>query len=179
MNPPSTGPVRPAGVETGDASGRAGHPAQSKTGMPPGRGARTFETLPASSMGREHGHSRCLLCGEANPWSLRLRFEPDGQGGVTALFKSHPGLQGYRGILHGGVSASLLDAAMTHCLFHHGIEALTADLHVRYAHAIPCDAVVELKARLVSSRNPLHVLRAEISLDGRLMAWGEAKFLNR
>ena len=136
-------------------------------------------TARVTSISSAHGHSQCLLCGEANPWSLKLTFCMCGDGTVTASFDGKPELQGYLGILHGGVIASLLDAAMTHCLFHHGIEAVTADLHVRYAHAISCDAGLAIWASMVESRPPLYRLRAEISQDGRLMAWAEAKFLIR
>nr|WP_279343452.1 hotdog domain-containing protein [Fundidesulfovibrio terrae] len=68
---------------------------------------------------------------------------------------------------------------MTHCLFHHGIKALTADLHVRYTHAIPCDASLDIRAAITRSRRPLYHLRAELTQDGRRLAWAEAKFLAR
>jgi len=86
-------------------------------------------------------------------------------------------LQGYPGILHGGVAASLLDAAMTNCLFHHGIQAYTGDLHVRYLHPIPCPAQLEIKAWIVSEYSPLYQLRSEISRNQQVMARGEGKFV--
>lgn len=137
------------------------------------------DTNPSASIGNAFGHSRCFLCGGANPASLKLAFSLAQDGSVSARFDCKPGLQGYDGILHGGVTASLLDAAMTHCLFHHGIKALTADLHVRYAHAIDCEALLDLWAAIASRRPPLYQLRAEISQEGCLMAWAEAKFLLR
>lgn len=131
------------------------------------------------SLSDRHGHSHCLLCGDQNPWSLKLAFESGQDGSVRAGFKAHPRLQGYQGVLHGGVIAALLDAAMTHCLFHHGIEAYTADLHVRYAHAIPCNARLSVWAAMVTNKAPLYRLRAEVSHNDCLMAWGDAKFLIR
>ena len=89
-------------------------------------------------------HADCVLCGSRNPLSLGLSFHPGDDGGVRTLFQAHSGLQGYKGILHGGVISSLLDAAMTHCLFHQGIEAVTGDLHVRFVKSVPCDAQMEL-----------------------------------
>ncbi len=124
-------------------------------------------------------HAFCLLCGKLNPWSLRLSFIADGNGGVKTQFTATAVLQGYDGILHGGVTAALLDSAMTHCLFHQGIVALTADLHVRYIHAISCCACLEISALMLKCSPPLYRLRAEISQDGILMAWSEAKFLRR
>jgi acyl-coenzyme A thioesterase PaaI-like protein len=136
----------------------------------------TEEALPIST---QNGHSRCLLCGERNPFSLRLVFEADDEGGVKTRFKSHDGLQGYDEMLHGGVIAALLDAAMTHCLFHHGVQAVTGDLHVRFVNPVSCDASLEIRAWVVSSRPPLYRLRAEITQDRRIMAWAESKFIRR
>ena len=122
-------------------------------------------------------HANCLLCGSRNPLSLGLSFHPGDDGHINATFQAHPGLQGYQGILHGGVVSSLLDAAMTHCLFHQGIEAVTGDLHVRFVKSVPCDARMELRARLLNASPPLYRLRGELVLDGQTMAWAEAKFM--
>jgi len=86
-------------------------------------------------------------------------------------------MQGYPGILHGGVSASLLDAAMTNYLFHRGIQAYTGDLHVRYLHPIPCPAQLEIKAWIVSEYASLYQLRSEISRNQQVMVRGEGKFV--
>ena len=127
----------------------------------------------------EHGHERCILCGERNPWSLKLSFAPAEEGAVGTNFQSHRGLQGYDGLMHGGVIAALLDAAMTHCLFHRGIQALTGDLHVRYLDSIPCEASLEVRARVTLEHPPLFRLRAEVLRGGRVAAWAEAKFVQR
>lgn len=124
-------------------------------------------------------HADCLLCGSRNPLSLGLRFYPADDGDIKATFQAHPGLQGYQGILHGGVVSSLLDSAMTHCLFHQGIEAVTGDLHVRFVKSVPCDARMELRARLLKASPPLYRLRGELVIDGQTMAWAEAKFMER
>lgn len=88
-------------------------------------------------------------------------------------------LQGYDGIMHGGVVAALLDAAMTHCLFHRGIQGLTGDLHVRFVHSISCDAQLEIRAWMEANRKSLYRLKAEIVCDGTVMAWAEATFMRR
>ncbi|MFH0779178.1 MAG: PaaI family thioesterase [Candidatus Eisenbacteria bacterium] len=124
------------------------------------------------------GHGRCLLCGESNPWSLKLAFHVDSRG-VKASFHPHRWLQGYEGILHGGVISALLDAAMTHCLFHRGVRALTADLRIRFVEPVPCHAALDLRAWILSATPPLYRLRAELSSEARILAWAEAKFLRR
>ena len=121
-------------------------------------------------------HSHCLMCGNENPFSLRLCFNTDAEGIVHTVFKGHEGLQGYKGILHGGVISSLLDAAMTNCLFHQGIEALTGDLHVRFLKPIPCNASLDIRAWVATSLPPLYQLRAELVYRETVMAWAEAGF---
>lgn len=124
-------------------------------------------------------HTHCLLCGAQNPLGLRLNFSPDVDGCVSASFKGQWLLQGYNGVLHGGVISSLLDAAMTHCLFYRGIEAVTAELVVRFLRPVPLDAQVEICARLLSERPPLFRLRAELQQGGQTMAYARAKFMRR
>jgi hypothetical protein len=71
----------------------------------------------------------------------------------------------------------LLDAAMTHCLFHHGVQAVTGDLRVRFLRLVSCAAALDLRAWVLSSRPPLYNLRAELVHERCVMAWAEAKFL--
>jgi uncharacterized protein (TIGR00369 family) len=131
---------------------------------------------PAISCSR-NGHVNCLMCGARNPWSLGLRFRAGEGGTVRARFQGHSALQGYNGILHGGVISGLLDAAMTHCLFHHGVQAVTADLHVRFIEPVPCEAPLEVKAWLVSVKPPLYGVAAELASGQQVVARGEAKFM--
>jgi len=124
-------------------------------------------------------HRHCLICGDLNPQSFGLRFSIRENGSVHAVFNTRLMHQGYDGILHGGVIASLIDAAMTHCLFGQGIEAVTADLQVRFLQVVPCDQLIEVQAEFVERRSPLFRLRAELTLDDCVLARGHAKFIQR
>lgn len=133
----------------------------------------------ARPVARLASHCACLLCGDENPFSLRLRFEEGESGGIVSAFQCHAGLQGYAGLVHGGVIAALLDAAMTHCLFQQGVEGVTADLQVRYLLPLPCEAQVRLAARIVETRAPLYRLAGEITTDGTLIARAKATFIDK
>lgn len=126
-----------------------------------------------------HPHPNCLLCGDDNPWSLRLRFDPGPDGGVVARFRGRSELQGYDGILHGGVIASLLDAAMTNCLFQMAVEAVTGDLRIRYRRSVPYYADLELRARVLLVKRPLFVVEADLVCDSRIAASASARFMER
>ncbi len=127
-------------------------------------------------VGHQYGHRACLLCGDKNPWSLGLAFESDGEGGVRATFEAHEHLQGYDGILHGGVAAALLDSAMTHCLFHRGVRAVTADLRVRYPHPVPMGLQIGLRAWVTETHAPLYRVKSELTGGDRVLVWAQATF---
>ena len=123
-------------------------------------------------------HEWCLLCGSRNPRSLKLNFKP-GEGEVSTVFTPGLDLQGYSGILHGGIVSALLDSAMTHCLFNSGIKAVTGDLHVRFLHPVPCNQPLEIRASMVSKRPPLYRLKSELRQGKKIMARAEAKFMKQ
>lgn len=122
-------------------------------------------------------HQQCFFCGNNNPDGLHLHFrtQPDGQ--VMANFTGKSTLQGYNGILHGGILAGLLDAAMTHCLFAHGIQALTGELKVRYLKTVPMNRTVTVSGRITASTGPLHCLEARIMDGATALATGTGKFM--
>lgn len=128
-------------------------------------------------IGARFGHGDCVLCGAGNPWSLGVTFEIDGDGGVKTFFTPDLRLQGYDGMLHGGVSAALLDAAMTHCLFHRNVRAVTADLRVRYPHPVKMGLKLDLRAWVTEAHAPLYRLKAELSdSDHTVLVWAKATF---
>lgn len=142
-------------------------------------GGETAAECRAITSPSENGHTHCLVCGARNESSWGLRFQSNGSDGVSATFQAHPGLQGYDGLLHGGVVASLLDAAMTHCLFHHGVQAVTGDLRIRFVEPVPCRALLRIRARVLRTSPPLYRLRAELLHEERVMAWAEGAFMQR
>ena len=132
---------------------------------------------PSAGLSARYGHGRCLVCGEHRSASLHLSFTPREDGSVHADFVARHHLQGYDDLMHGGVIATVLDAAMTHCLFHRGVAAVTADLRVRYVRPVVCGSCLNIDARILKVRLPLYHLRAEIACNGLVGAWAEAKFL--
>ena len=121
-------------------------------------------------------HAWCLLCGSKNPLSLKLAFRAH-DGGVTGRFQPRQHLQGYQGLLHGGVISALLDAAMTHCLFHHNVRAVTGELHVRFLQPVSCDDPFDMTARITAQKPPLFYMAAELANEHHVLARAEATFM--
>jgi acyl-coenzyme A thioesterase PaaI-like protein len=57
-----------------------------------------------------HTHS-CFVCGESNAIGFRLRFETDGHT-VQTRFCPRPEHNGFKGVMHGGLIATVLDEVM-------------------------------------------------------------------
>ena len=122
-------------------------------------------------------HPCCVVCGRSNAHGLGLKFCTTDDGFVEAIFDCEGVFQGYPNMIHGGVICSLLDGAMTNCLFAHGWPAVTAELKVRFRHPIVTDSRAVVRARIESSMRPLHVLKAEIRQDDCVMATAMGKFV--
>lgn len=121
-------------------------------------------------------HSACMVCGHHDSLGLQFRRHA---AGVEAHFQARSQWQGYHGVLHGGMVSTLLDAAMTHCLFERGIEALTAHLNVRFLAPVPCTQLLLLRAGVLSQRKNVYQLCAELRCAGALLAKADAKFMPR
>ncbi len=132
-----------------------------------------------TSAGHLIDHEYCLLCGSRNPLSQQLNFQIQSDGSVSTVLELHKYMQGYTGILHGGVMAALLDAAMTHCLFHNGIQGLTCELKVRYVRSVPIGDQLLIRAFVVKKTPRLFLLKSEAILTGKVAVWAEGKFLSR
>ena len=128
---------------------------------------------------REQAHPRCVVCGPAHPHGLQLACVPQPDGSVEAVFAGEERFEGYPDQLHGGIAAALLDGAMTNCLFARGIEAVTAELRIRYRHPLTTNTRVTVRARILETHPPLYRLRAELRQNGQVKVLAEGKFMPR
>ena len=100
-------------------------------------------------------------------------------GRVEAAIDCPEAWEGYSGVVHGGVVASLLDGAMTNCLFAHDIAAVTADLQVRFRHPVVIGHPAMIDAELTRDAAPVFVVRAKLVQDGQVRATSIGKFMKR
>ncbi len=127
----------------------------------------------------KEAHRSCMVCGDPsyNKDTLNLFFESHEENRVTASFWVAPRYQGYNGLLHGGMASTLLDAAMTQCLFYAGIQALTAELTVRYIAPVKVEQEVIISAQLVSEKRGIYHLDASLKDGQQILVKAKAKFL--
>ena len=129
----------------------------------------------ANTRSRRHPH--CWVCSAANEHGLAVEFREDGTGAVEGSFPCDEKFTGYPGYLHGGVVSTLLDGAMTNCMMARGTPGLTARLEVRFLKPVLIGKPVAVKGWLEKSRGALHILGAELSQDGEVLATASAKFM--
>jgi len=120
----------------------------------------------------------CFACGPQNPHGLRLNnFQFDGTYYSVKWRPSRP-YQGWVGIVHGGIVATLLDEVMTRLLWEQGYNVATAEICIKYHHASPVDEELTARAWLTNNKRRLFQTAAELLLpDGSVVASAQAKFL--
>jgi acyl-coenzyme A thioesterase PaaI-like protein len=81
--------------------------------------------------------SSCFACGPDNPRGLHLAFQANEGGEMIAEWIPEPEMEGYEGIVHGGLVSTVLDEAMAKVVDASGAAALTAELRVRFRQQVP------------------------------------------
>ena len=128
---------------------------------------------------RKEAHPNCVVCGPENESGLRLEFDTLEDGSVQTHFNCDAIYEGFPGMLHGGVITSLLDGAMTNCLFAHGRTGITGELKVRFCHPVATGQGSLVRAWIEVSSPPFHVLKAELIQDQQVKARATGKFMEQ
>ncbi len=109
-----------------------------------------------------------------------MRFEDGGDGGVSSRLTLDRPFQGWRGIAHGGIVATLLDEAMAHAAGARGYLGMTAELKLRFRKAVPIGKPLLVRGSVRWQRRNVLGVDASISLeDGAELASGSGRFVIR
>lgn len=124
-------------------------------------------------------HNHCAVCAPVsnNPHSLAVNYQQLSDRSICGEFNVLHRHQGYTGLLHGGIASSLLDGAMTNCLLSMGIEALTAQLDVRYHAPIALKEHVEITAHCERVKRGIYQLVAQLIVDEEVRVSATGKFI--
>ena len=115
----------------------------------------------------------CYGCGGANARGLGLVFFRDGDS-VVAEFTPAPEHGGYGKVLHGGVTATLVDEAFGWTIYGLlGKLGLTTSLAVEFQAPLTCGQTCTVRGKVESSDGRGAKLRAEVTdARGKLAAVG-------
>jgi len=113
-------------------------------------------------------HSTCFACGADNPSGLHLQFEVN-ENGVRATTVISQRFQSYEGVIHGGILATILDAAMLHCLHSQfRLNPITCRLDLRYRQRAPIGEPVTVQAFMINQRRDMCWVRGTIQCGDKI-----------
>ncbi len=135
------------------------------------------ETNTTLQQTRQLYHPDCVVCSAQHTQGLRIDYLPCEDGSVEATIDCPPHWQGYAGVVHGGIVSSLLDGAMTNCLFAQGVAAYTADLRVRFKRPLDVGHPARVTAKITRHATPIYELSAKIEQQGKVRALATGKFM--
>ena len=116
----------------------------------------------------------CFVCGINNPDGLRLEWKTEGST-TSAFFTPDRKYQGWKGILHGGIIATLLDEAMNRvALVIHG-GALTAEMTVRFVAPAKIGELLHIRGEILQESRKIIEMKATIYHDKTLIAHSTGK----
>jgi acyl-coenzyme A thioesterase PaaI-like protein len=123
----------------------------------------------------------CFACGSRNPLGLNLTFFRAGERLCTRVTPL-PHWQGFAGVVHGGLQATIMDDLMSNHLARlHGIWAVTADLAMRFRGPAPLDRPLLFSSRVEKHSGRLWVLEADCRVagepEGRALCEATGRFM--
>lgn len=95
-------------------------------------GEQTQDSAPSALLS-----SLCFACSPANQRGLHLQFQRSEKNEMAAAWIPDADLEGFEGIVHGGIVSTVLDEAMAQVVSASGLRALTAELRVRFRQQVP------------------------------------------
>lgn len=110
-------------------------------------------------------YQRCFVCGQKNPFGLKLVYRQENDSVVTD-FQPRQEHEGYPGVLHGGIVAAVLDETLgrTAVLGNMVNWTMTGRLEIRYRRNVPSVPLLRVRAWLDSERRRMIQARGVLTL---------------
>lgn len=140
-------------------------------------GQETEQAQSQSAPRKQPNSKHCFGCGVDNISGLAMKFYELGPGRVACDITVPEHFQGYPGVVHGGIVATMLDEIANRAPLteDHSRMMMTAKLTTRYRKPVPVAQPLRIEGWLIRDRGRYAVARSEIRLgDGSLAAEAEA-----
>ena len=119
-------------------------------------------------------YPNCFGCGESNPIGLRLKYRREGDR-LRTEFMPGDVHQGWPGIVHGGIIATLLYEVMENFPYYQGIKAMMRGMETRFRRPANTGEIIVATSWLSETEGrEISVLGALNGQDGRVIAEGKA-----
>ena len=118
----------------------------------------------------------CFVCGKENPGGLQAVFrrDPETRSAQCELTLAET-FQGWQGIVHGGLLATLLDEAAVYACRNEVDQVVTAELQVKYKQPARIGVPLAVLARIRERKRNIFTVDAEISQGSQLIAQAEVR----
>ncbi|GHO43853.1 PaaI family thioesterase [Ktedonospora formicarum] len=95
----------------------------------------------------------CFACGQRNPYGLKLVFQLENDT-IVSDFRPQAEHQGFPGVIHGGIVATILDEALNRTTMLADVPAwtMTGRLDIRYKRYVPYGPLLRVRAKLEMQR---------------------------
>lgn len=122
-------------------------------------------------------YSGCFVCGDENDCGLKARFFFDGAQAVSEVTAQQQ-YEGYRGVFHGGVLATLLDEIMIKAILAQDRFVVTADLSIRFLAPVKIGDRIRFSGRVVRSKGRVFFTEGEArGDDGQTFATATGRYV--
>lgn len=123
-------------------------------------------------------NQRCYVCGKDNPAGLKVQFDIDHTARtITGRFTPRREHEGWEGIVHGGIIATLLDEAMVKLAAHLGEPAVSAEITVKFKAPAAPGVELVVTGKIVKEANRLIEAEANVHIGPVVVAEAKGKLL--
>lgn len=126
---------------------------------------------------KQPGSKHCFICGRENPVGLKMDFYTIASGMCRSELSVPPQYEGYPGVVHGGILASILDETGGRaCMEDPNHFMVTAQLNVRFRKPVPTDVPViaigtagERRGRVSHAHSEIQNLKGDVLAEAELV----------
>lgn len=132
--------------------------------------------------GKQATSTHCFVCGVQNPSGLHMHFYNVSPGEVEANYTVSETYNGYPGIVHGGIIASMLDETMGRVFMETDPTRfmVTAELKIRYRLPVSVNTPLRITGHRVKDSGRVGHATGEImNHDGQILVTGEIIVVNK
>jgi len=118
----------------------------------------------------------CFVCGIDNPAGLQIKLDVE-NGAASSRVVLDQRFQGWQGVIHGGILATLLDEVAIYACRSRGEQFVTVEIKVRYRKPVPVGSTIELKGRILENRRKIYKVESRVEIAGSLYAEAEVRVM--
>jgi len=120
-----------------------------------------------SIINKQNISKNCLVCGVENDFGLKTKFYETSNEEVIGIFTPHDKLQSYPNVLHGGISATILDETIGRAImakYGKNSFGVTVELNIKYKKPVPLNSELKVVSRITNDRGRIYEGSGELLL---------------